>query len=144
MARKYSKKDFPLIEKEKLVDYAAERSGVDRRLALAVIESYTDGIYHTLLTGTQVAIPFVGVLTFKVHEPRPEGMYWNGFAKEYQLFSNRQGYYYLDIAPYRDFTKALKGATLFGESSTLEEYNEALIARHGERARPKKVMPNDE
>jgi hypothetical protein len=140
MARKHTKKDFPMIEKEKLVDYASAKSGVDRKLALAVIEAYLEGIYQALSSGTQVALSNVGVLTFRVHEPRPEGMYWNGFAKEYQPFANRQGYYYLDIAPYPEFKSRLKHNTLFGERPTLDEYNEALIARHGDKAELKEKL----
>lgn len=145
MARKNGRRaDFPIIEKDKLVDYASESSGVDRKLALAVINAYLDGVYQALIHGTQVSLQNIGRLTFKVHPPRPEGIYWNGFAKEYQPFANRKGYYYLDVVPYAEFKAALKGATLFGEGCTVEEYNEALVARHGDHAILKEVKPNDE
>lgn len=140
MPRKHGKRDFPLVNPAALLDYVVEQTGVDRRIAHKVIEAYNKAIYDTLVSGIQVALPNVGTLTFRVHEPRPEGIYWNGFQKQYMPYPNRQGYYRLDVMPYVNFAGKLKANTTFGEEPTLDEYNEALIARHGDRAKPRESL----
>lgn len=119
-------KKFPTLKHREINTEVAKRTGQSNELVWAIIRAYRDVLREALLNGVEVVIPDLCTLTFQDYPPKPAGVYWDGYLKEYIPFPNRPGDYKLKVKPHVAFKQDLLRYTTYGETSPKEEWVEWL------------------
>ena len=124
MGQKYINKKPELSHEEVLIEIQ-NRTGYSATSIYKIMRNYIDILEESILSGVEVRIPNIGVLTWKVKAPHKNVVVWNPRLQTFSEPHDSPGFFVPHLRISKTFKAKLKEITLYeGPKEEKEEEKE--------------------